>query len=197
MRILAGVLRPAVIGVLSGYLVMSPGAATADAQAEIQVSMATDLAEGQRITVNGRGFQAGLAAVAVGLCKQGFSNGLKDCDLDGGATFVNIGGDGTFGPLTLTAHHRFHDIDCAEQQCVIAAAPLPGTEPPAIIAANSAAVSVVFADSRLPTATTAPISAAAVQSEADNEGPSTVLWAVTAGLLVLVAGSALADRRRL
>ncbi|MFI6999241.1 GPS-CTERM domain-containing protein [Nocardia sp. NPDC050175] len=197
MRILAGVLRAAVIGVLSGYLVMSPGTATADEQAEIQVSMATDLTEGQQITVRGRGFQAGLAAVAVGMCKQGFSNGLKDCDLDGGATFVNIGGDGTFGPLTLTAHHRFHDIDCAERQCVIAAAPLPGTEPPAIIAANSAAVSVVFAGSRLPTATTAPISTAAVQSEADTEGPSTVLWAVTAGLLVLVAGSALADRRRL
>ncbi|MEV6558595.1 GPS-CTERM domain-containing protein [Nocardia sp. NPDC051756] len=196
MSMFAGATRAAVVGFLSGYLVVSPLAATADEPAEIQVSTTADLAEGQRITVQGSGFRAGLAAVAVGMCKQGFSNGLKDCDLDGGATFVNIGGDGAFGPLTLTAHHRFHDIDCTEQQCVIAAAPLPGTEPPQIIAANSAAVSVVFAGSRLPTATTAPTSTATAQPEADTEGPSTVLWAATAALLVLVAGSAFADRRR-
>ncbi|MFB8275932.1 GPS-CTERM domain-containing protein [Nocardia colli] len=196
MRMRAGVTRAAVVGILGGHLLVSPPTATADGPAEILVSTTADLTDGQRITVQGSGFRAGLAAVAVGMCKQGFSNGLKDCDLDGGATFVNIGGDGTFGPLTLTAHHRFHDIDCTEQQCVIAAAPLPGTEPPATITANSAAVSVIFAGSRLPT-TTAPVSTAAVQSEADTEGPSTVLWAVTAGLLVLVAGSALADRRRL
>ncbi|MFE9581524.1 neocarzinostatin apoprotein domain-containing protein [Nocardia sp. NPDC006044] len=197
MRFLAGVLRAAVVGVLSGYLAVSPGTAAAGGPTEIQVSATTDLTEGQRITVSGRGFQAGLAAVAVGMCKQDFRNGLKDCDLDGGATFVNIGGDGTFGPLTLTVHHRFHDIDCTEQQCVIAAAPLPGTEPPAIIAANSAAVSVNFAGSRLSAATPAPVSTATVHIDADTEGPSTVLWAVTAGLLVLVAGFALADRRRL
>lgn len=197
MKMIAGVARAAVGGMLSGYLLMSPITATADEPAEIQVGATTDLAEGQRITVQGSGFRPGLAAVAVGMCKQGFSNGLKDCDLDGGATFVNIGGDGTFGPLTLTAHHRFHDIDCTERQCVIAAAPLPGTEPPAIIAANSAAVAVGFAGSRLPAATPPPISAATVQSAADTEGPSAVLWAITAALLVLVAGIALADRRRL
>ncbi|MFC9437071.1 neocarzinostatin apoprotein domain-containing protein [Nocardia sp. NPDC057030] len=197
MRILVGVIGAVVAGVLSGGSVVSPGFADAGGPAEIQVSTTADLTEGQRITVSGRGFRPGLAAVAVGMCEQGFRNGLTDCDLDGGATFVNIGGDGTFGPLTLTAHHRFRDIDCTERQCVIAAAPLPGTEPPAIIAANSAAVSVDFAGSRLPTATTAPPSTAAVGSGADTGGPSTVLWAVTAGLLVLVAGLALADRRRL
>ncbi|MEU0876329.1 GPS-CTERM domain-containing protein [Nocardia brasiliensis] len=197
MKILAGVTRAAVVGTLSGYLLMSPTTAIAAEPAEIQVGTTTGLVDGQRITVQGSGFRPGLAAVAVGMCKQGFSNGLQDCDLDGGATFVNIGDDGTFAPLTLTARHRFHGIDCTEQQCVIAAAPLPGTEPPAIIAANSAAVSVDFAGARLPTATTAPIPTVQARSEAAVEGPSTVLWAVTAGLLVLVAGFALADRRRL
>lgn len=188
--------RAAAAAVLGGCLIGFPAAAFAQEPAAIQVSASADLTEGQRITVSGSGFRAGLAAVAVGMCQQGFTNGLKDCDLDGGATFVNIGGDGTFGPLTLTAHHTFHAIDCTQQQCVIAAAPLPGTEPPAVIAANSAAVSVAFAGSGPPTPP-APAPAAAPRSDSDTEGPSTVLWAVTAGLLVIVAGSALADRRRL
>ncbi|MFI1236705.1 neocarzinostatin apoprotein domain-containing protein [Nocardia salmonicida] len=188
--------RAATAAVLGGCLIGFPAAAFAQEPAAIQVSVSADLTEGQRITVSGSGFRAGLAAVAVGMCKQGFTNGLKDCDLDGGATFVNIGGDGTFGPLTLTAHHTFHAIDCTQQQCVIAAAPLPGTEPPAVIAANSAAVAVAFAGSGPPTPPT-PAPAAALRSDSDTEGPSIVLWAVTAGLLVIVAGSALADRRRL
>ncbi|MEU7143260.1 neocarzinostatin apoprotein domain-containing protein [Nocardia sp. NPDC046473] len=189
--------RMVAAAMLGGFLFGSPVAAFADEPATLQVSSTAELVDGQRITVHGSGFRAGLAAVAVGMCKQGFSNGLKDCDLDGGATFVNIGGDGTFGPLTLTVHHQFHNIDCDQQQCVIAAAPLPGTEPPAVIAANSASVSIGFAGSRLPTAAPAPAPAVSVRADTDINGPSTVLWAVTAGLLVLVAGLALADRRRL
>lgn len=192
----ATVARAAAAALLGGLLFGFPAVTFAQEPAALHVSASNDLTEGQRITVSGSGFRAGLAAVAVGMCKQGFTNGLEDCDLDGGATFVNIGGDGTFGPLTLTAHHKFHSIDCAGQQCVIAAAPLPGTEPPAVIAANSASVSVGFAGSGLPAAVPAP-APAAVASESDIEGPSTVLWAATAGLLVVVAGVALADRRRL
>ncbi|GAA5071096.1 GPS-CTERM domain-containing protein [Nocardia iowensis] len=160
----------------------------------LQLSETTKLTEGQRITARGSGFRPGLAAVAVGVCRQGFTNGLKDCDLDGGATFVNIGDDGTFGTLTFTLRHRFQGIDCLREQCVVAAAPLPGTEPPAIIAANSAEVLLDFAGAQLPVATTAAVAAGPAT---DTDGPSTLLWMATAGLLVIVAGLALADRRRL
>ncbi|WP_327146532.1 neocarzinostatin apoprotein domain-containing protein [Nocardia sp. NBC_01327] len=179
----------------AGWTVIAPAAA--DPAAALHVSATGDLAEAQRITVGGTGFQAGLAAVAVGMCKQGFTNGLKDCDLDGGATFVNIGSDGTFKTLTLTVRPHFNGIDCTHQQCVIAAAPLPGTEPAAVIAANSASVPVTFAGSQLPAPTPAPATTTAAAAAAGTGGPSAVLWSVTAGLLVIVAGTAFADRRRL
>ncbi|MET9490731.1 neocarzinostatin apoprotein domain-containing protein [Nocardia sp. NPDC006630] len=171
--------------------------AAAAPAAALQVSATGDLAEAQRITVGGTGFQPGLAAVAVGMCKQGFTNGLKDCDLEGGATFVNIASDGTFKTVTLTVRPHFNGIDCTHQQCVIAAAPLPGTEPAAVIAANSASVLVTFAGSQLPTLTPAPAVTTTAAAATDTNGPSAVLWSVTAGLLVIVAGTAFADRRRL
>ncbi len=163
--------------------------------AVLQTDARSGLVDGQRIAVRGSGFRGGLAAVAVGLCREGFTNGLRDCDLDGGATFVNIAADGTFGIVTLVAHPRFKDIDCRAQRCVIAAAPLPGTEPPTVIAANSAAVPVDFADSLLPAPTAAP--APAPVAATDTGGPSTLLWSLTAALLVALAALALADRRRM
>lgn len=179
----------------TALLTAAPGHAAPENAPVLEVSASTNLTEGQRITVNGSGFQPGLAAVAVGLCKQGFTNGLKDCDLEGGATFVNISDDGTFPTVTLTARHSFTTIDCTSQQCVIAAAPLPGTEPAGIIAANSAEVPVSFAGSALPAPTLAPTVAA--RTDTDIEGPSMALWAVTAALLSVIAVIALADRRRL
>ncbi|MFI6866055.1 neocarzinostatin apoprotein domain-containing protein [Nocardia sp. NPDC050406] len=186
----------AAVAIAALPMVATLPAAHAESQASIQVSASSDLTEGQRITVDGSGFRPGLSAVAVGLCKQGFTNGLKDCDLEGGATFVNISDDGGFPTVTITARRSFNAIDCTKQQCVIAAAPLPGTEPDAVIAANSAEIPVTFAGANLPVAT-APATTAAVRSDSDIEGPSTVLWAATAALLSIVAVIALADRRRL
>ncbi|GAB2680350.1 GPS-CTERM domain-containing protein [Nocardia goodfellowii] len=171
-------------------------AQAAPGTAAIQVSASTDLTTGQRITVHGTGFRPGLASIAVGLCKQGFTSGMRDCDLGGGATFVNVADDGTLPTVTLTARPHFNMIDCLRQQCVIAAAPLPGTEPPSVLAANSAEIAVTFTGSQLPAATAAP-TVATTASTADIDGPSLPLWSATAALLVVVAGLALADRRRL
>ncbi|MFF0493697.1 GPS-CTERM domain-containing protein [Nocardia sp. NPDC004068] len=184
------------IGCLLAALLVVPGRADAapDEPASLQVSAAQGLTDGQRISVRGNGFRPGLAAVAVGLCRENFSNGLRDCDLDGGATFVNIGDDGTLPVVELIAHPTFKQIDCTAQRCVIAAAPLPGTEPPAVIAANSAAVAVDFAGSHLPSATAAPVAVAAPPT--DTRGPSTPLWSLTAALLIVLAAVTLADRRR-
>ncbi len=172
------------------------GPAAAQSGAVLHVDTTAEVREGQRVTVSGSGFRPGLAAVAVGVCKQGYTNGLHDCDLGGGATFVNISGDGTFAALTLTLHPRFDDIDCTRRQCVIAAAPLPGTEPAAVIAANSAVTPLNFAGSQLAPVTAIP-AAATADPNTDTRGPSTVLWSVTAALLAVVAAIALADRRRL
>ncbi|MEV0248655.1 neocarzinostatin apoprotein domain-containing protein [Nocardia sp. NPDC050712] len=187
-------IRHVAVGALLALFLAAPVPAEADSGPVLRINATAELAEGQRITVDGSGFQPGLAAVAVGLCKQGFTSGLKDCDLEGGATFVNIGADGTFPTVTLTARARFTTIDCARQQCVIAAAPLPGSEPPALIAATSAEVLVSFAGSAPPAAATKPL---AVPQETGVDGPSTALWTVTAVLLTLIAALALADRRRL
>lgn len=170
-------------------------AAHAAPTAALQVSQTSNLTDGTRITVRGVNFQPGLEAVAVGLCRVGYTNGLNDCDLDGGATFVNIGSDGGFGPLTLTVRHQFKGIDCDTRPCEIAAAPLPGTEPPAVITANTGLAPVDFVGSQLPKqSTTAAVTV--VHTTDDTRGPSTLLWALTAGLLLIVAGLATATRRR-
>ncbi|MQY20898.1 neocarzinostatin apoprotein domain-containing protein [Nocardia macrotermitis] len=179
------------------FAAMTAAPAVADATATLHVDATTDLRDGQRITVSGSGFQPGLAAVAVGLCKQGYTNGLTDCDLDGGATFVNVGADGTFATLTLTVRDHFKSIDCLRQQCEVAAAPLPGTQPAAVISANTGLTPVTFVGSKLAPPTTAPAAGTVTAAPADTRGPSTVLWSVTAALLAVVAIVAFADRRRL
>lgn len=169
-----------------------PALARADEPtAELHISDTTALQEGQRVTVSGSGFRPGLSAVAVGLCKHGFTNGLTDCDLEGGATFVNIGEDGTFGELTMTARSRFSDVDCAEQQCVIAAGPLPGTEPDAIRLPNSVSVLIGFEGTRFAGGEEEPPVAVEAAAE-DLSGPSAPLWSATAVLLLIVAGLAVA-----
>ncbi|MET7770074.1 neocarzinostatin apoprotein domain-containing protein [Nocardia sp. NPDC005366] len=159
--------------------------------AALHIGADDNLQEGQRVTVRGTGFRPGLSAVAIGLCKQGYANGLTDCDLEGGATFVNIGADGTFPELTLTTRSKFRDIDCAHQQCVIAAGPLPGTEPDSIRAANSVEVLIGFAGTQFHGGTArAPVAVSA--STEDVSGPSAPLWFATAALLLIVAGLAIA-----
>jgi hypothetical protein len=180
-------------------LAAAPAHAEPAAPAVLHVSATTGLADGQRVTVSGSGFQPGLAAVAVGLCKQGYTNGLNDCDLNGGAGFVNIAADGTFKTLTLTLHPRFKAIDCLQQQCEVAAAPLPGTEPVAVITANTAVTLMAFTGATFAPPTTSAATAAGTTASAapETRGPSVALWSVTAGLLAVVAGAAFADRRRL
>lgn len=156
--------------------------------------MSDNLVDGTRITVHGSRFQPGLAAVAVGLCVRGYTNGLTDCDLNGGARFVDVGRDGALPEVVLTARRRFNDIDCATRQCVIAAAPLPGTEPATVIAANSAQVPVRFAGSVLPTPADTVETA---RVDGGTRGPSAALWGVTAALLLVAITVALVALRRL
>ncbi|MFG2090065.1 MULTISPECIES: neocarzinostatin apoprotein domain-containing protein [unclassified Spirillospora] len=164
----------------------APAAAPGGDAPAIQVSRFTDLSEGERITVSGTGFRPGLKAVAVGLCKEGYANGLTDCDLGGGATFVNIDDKGAFTGVTLKAHSKFSEIDCMTRQCVIGAAPLPDTSPPAVIEANTAIVRVGFKGSAFKGGAVAAAPATAAAPGPGTGGPSAPLWAAT---LVLIAGA--------
>ncbi|MFC5751299.1 neocarzinostatin apoprotein domain-containing protein [Actinomadura rugatobispora] len=163
----------------------------------LRVSRSTDLSEGDAITVTGSGFRPGLKSVAVGLCREGYTNGLRDCDLGGGATFVNIDAKGAFPTVKLKARVKFNGIDCMARQCVIGAAPLPTTNPPAVVNANTAVVRVGFKGSSFKGgATQAPAAAPAPSAAPDTGGPSIALWAATAALLILAGAAVAAVQRR-
>ncbi|MEU8344281.1 neocarzinostatin apoprotein domain-containing protein [Spirillospora sp. NPDC048832] len=179
-----------------GALPLTPGAAAAPAPA-LQVSRAADLQPGETITVTGTGFRPGLKSVAVGLCREGYTNGLKDCDLGGGATFVNVDARGRLPEVRLTARPRFGGIDCASRQCVIGAGPLPGAVPRAVVDANTAIVRVGFAGSPVKGGTAVRTSAAPAASAGPGTGgPSTRLWAAITGLIVLAGAAVAAVQRR-
>lgn len=179
-------------------LTLSPLAPAAAAAApELQVSRSTDLTEGETITVTGRGFRPGLKAVAVGLCREGYTNGLKDCDLGGGATFVNIDAQGGFPAVRLKVRAKFGGIDCTARQCVIGAAPLPGSVPRTVVDANTAIVRVGFTGSSFNGGSAVRTSAApAARTEPGTGGPSAPLWAATAALLVLAGAAVTVVQRR-
>lgn len=186
-----------VLAVLALSPLAPPGTAATPAPAQLRVSRTTDLAEGETITVTGSGFSPGLRSVAVGMCREGYTNGLKDCDLGGGATFVNIDSKGDLPEVRLKARPKFNGLDCATRQCVIGAGPLPGTVPPAVVAANSAIVRVGFRGSPFEGGAAVRASAApAAGAGPGTGGPSPPLWAATAGLLVLAGAAVTVVQRR-
>ncbi|TDC75871.1 neocarzinostatin apoprotein domain-containing protein [Actinomadura sp. 7K507] len=187
-----------IVPALAALAFASPAAAAAapaDAPA-IEVGKFTDLSEGEQITVSGTGFRPGLKSVAVGLCKEGYTNGLKDCDLGGGATFVNIDDKGAFTGVTLKARPKFNEIDCMARQCVIGAAPLPTTNPPAVVKANTAIVRVGFKGSSFKGGAVAAAPAATAAPGPGTGGPSAPLWAATAVLIAGAGASAVVVQRR-
>jgi hypothetical protein len=188
-----------VIAIALAALTLSPlaPAGTAAAAAQLHVSRSTDLTEGEAITVTGSGFRPGLKSVAVGMCREGYTNGLKDCDLGGGATFVNIDAQGGFTEVRLKARPKFGGIDCMTRQCVVGAGPLPGTVPRAVVEANTAIVRVGFQGSAFKGGSAVRTSATpAAGAGPGTGGPSTPLWAATAALLVLAGAAVTVVQRR-
>ncbi|MFD3326630.1 neocarzinostatin apoprotein domain-containing protein [Streptomyces sp. NPDC058701] len=182
---------------LTGY---SGGVAAADGPpATVRVSDATDLTEGQRITVSGQGFQAGLTSVAVGLCTKGYTSN-KDCDLGGGARLVTIGPDGVLPTVTLSVRSKVAGADCLTTACVVGVAPLPSGTPPHLIAANSVQIPVGFAGGSVAgdasgTGSGAPAGAPAAGTDG-WEGPSDLMWSVSLALTVLCLVLAFVRGRR-
>jgi hypothetical protein len=174
----------------------SPGATA-------RLSAATDLAEGQKITVTGEGFRSGLTSVAVGLCRKGYT-GNTDCDLAGGAKLVNIGGSGRLPTITLTVHARFAGIDCHTVQCVVGISPLPTGTPTALRPANTVDIPVGFRGGTTRgepsgagrAGTTATAAGTAASSDSRWSGPSTALWTASTVLTALCASAAALSARR-
>ncbi|WP_165966115.1 neocarzinostatin apoprotein domain-containing protein [Actinomadura sp. 7K534] len=178
-------------------LALFPLAAGTAAAPELHVSRSADLTPGETITVTGTGFRPGLKAVAVGLCREGYTNGLKDCDLGGGSTFVNVDAEGRLPEVRLKARPEFSGIDCMTRQCVIGAGPLPGTVPDAVYDTNTAVVRVGFKGSSFKGGAVVRTSAApAAATGPGTGGPSTPLWAATVALLVLAGGVVTVVQRR-
>lgn len=187
---------------VTAFTLATAATGTADTRAtagpEMTAHPATDLTDGTKITVTATGYRPGLQSVAVGLCREGYQNGLKDCDLGGGATFVNVDAHGRLPTVVLTARAKFNGIDCMVRQCVIGAAPLPGAMPHAIVAANTAVMKVGFKGSAFKGGDVADAPDAATPAlRGSGDGPSTLLWTVTLGTLVLGGFTiAVVQRRR-
>ncbi|MGA3565672.1 neocarzinostatin apoprotein domain-containing protein [Melissospora conviva] len=119
------------------------GAAPAYAAASLTVSKTTGLKDGDRVTVNGSGFSPNMKQIAVGQCKAGMK-GPSDCNLAGGATFVNADASGKIPTVTLSVKEKFGSFDCTQIKCIIGAQILPAAGTPAEVAANTSIVEISF-----------------------------------------------------
>lgn len=198
-RILAACVALFVLGVA-----VAPAAAAAPT---LEVSQLTGLKDGQKVTISGAGFQAGLSGIAIGQCKAGYK-GPADCNTATGATFKNADGSGSVGTLTIIVKEKFGTTDCTKVQCVIAAAPLPTAAAADVVKANEVIHNISFGAPEAPAteAATQPVAdqpaATETPAASGDELPKTgagdvlVLSVVGGGALVLLSGLVLAATRR-
>lgn len=127
--------------------------------AGLSVSATNGLVDGDSITVSGSGFTPDMTQIAVGQCIAEF-NGPADCNLAGGAQFVNADSSGSFGPVTLKLAESFNGFDCTARSCVIAAQILPSSADADTVAANTTLTPISFAAPEPEPAPAAPVAAA-------------------------------------
>ncbi|WP_027343166.1 neocarzinostatin apoprotein domain-containing protein [Hamadaea tsunoensis] len=156
----------------------------------LTLSKSSGLADGERITVSGRGFTANLKQIAIGECIAEVK-GPTDCNLAGGAQFVNADATGKIPTITLKLAKKFATFDCTKRQCVIAAQLIPSAATPAEVAANKAATRISFgtpAASKSPTPATSRVASPTTSSSAGlaKTGPGDERW------VLILAGTALA-----
>ncbi|GIF26124.1 hypothetical protein BJ973_003394 [Actinoplanes tereljensis] len=120
----------------------------------LHISKTTGLADGESITVYGTGFTASLKSIALGQCIKD-PTGPTDCNLSGGAAFVNADAGGKTKTLTLKLAKTFDDHACGTSGCVIAAQILPSSNSEEIVAANKAQVKITFGSTTTTKTTTA------------------------------------------
>lgn len=189
MRTIPMIVRKVLLGALALVVVGLVNAPASQAAGpSLDVSATDQLTDGQTITVDGSGFAPDLKGIAVGQCREGFE-GPSDCNLAGGATFRNADSSGAFATVTIKLSPKFGDIDCATEQCVIAAEPLPTTSSPEEVAANSVAIPIYFGE-KAPAAdsTQAPVGEPD-QAAVDTSTPATVAAEPLSGDLEVVSAA--------
>ncbi|MEV0454147.1 neocarzinostatin apoprotein domain-containing protein [Catellatospora methionotrophica] len=136
--------RARAVAVLAVLAVSVPMIASpAAAKPVLTLSKATGLSDGTSITVNGSGFTANLKQIAIGQCIAEVK-GPTDCNLAGGAQFVNADASGKIPSVTLRVAKKFGSFDCTTRQCVIAAQILPSSASDDIVKANATSTKISF-----------------------------------------------------
>ncbi|TIC88054.1 LPXTG cell wall anchor domain-containing protein [Nocardioides sp. GY 10113] len=184
----------AALGAAALTVVAAVAAPPSFAAPSLNVSASSGLSDGQTVTISGGGFTANMGQIAVGQCIAGYT-GPSDCNLQGGATFRNADAGGSIGSFSITVKQKFGSTDCMVQKCVIAAAPLPTAEEPAMIAANRVIIPITFgapepepapAATQTPATTTVADTAETTTATDDDELPQT---GAADGLPMLAAGA--------
>lgn len=180
----------AVAAALALFVITIAGAPPSFAAPSVQISAFDGLSDGQKITVSGKGFQANLSQIAVGLCKEGYT-GPKDCYLPG-ATFRTADGSGSIGSFQITVTQKFGGTDCKVDKCVIGIGPLPTAQDAATIKANSFNQPVTFGAAEAPAKEVADddttTDEAAAELPKTGAGDLLPILVIGAGLLLIVGG---------
>jgi hypothetical protein len=193
-------------GLIGAGAVLFVQPAPALAAAKLHVSKTSGIADGEKITVYGTGFTAGLTDLALGQCVKNPAT-ATDCNLTGGAEFVSTDASGKTKTLTLTIQKSFTGKTC-DNGCVVAAQLLPSSHTAAEVAANKVQVTIKFASGTATATATTTSAAATATTEDDSDalpktGPGQE-WAtvVLIGSALLLPGAGLllllpARRRRI
>ncbi|WP_238006572.1 neocarzinostatin apoprotein domain-containing protein [Dactylosporangium sp. AC04546] len=194
------------LALLAAFVVAALGtvvplaASPAWAAPTLSVSKTTGLADGTSVTVNGSGFTPNLKQIAVGQCIENMK-GPTDCNLAGGAQFVNADASGKLPTVTIKLAKKFGTFDCTQRTCVVAAQILPSGNNGGEVEKNKVAVKLSFGEAAAPTtsaAAAATAEATALPKTGPGDEPVVVVLAGTAllflgvGLLVVLP----ARRRR-
>jgi hypothetical protein len=140
--------------VCAGAVVLMTGTPAAAAPT-LTVSKTTGLKDGDTVTVSGSGFTANLTNIALGQCIKDPATST-DCNLAGGAVFVNADASGNTAEISLKLATSFGGHDCGADGCVIAAQILPSAAEPEVVEANKAQVPIAFGGGGGGPATTSP-----------------------------------------
>ncbi|WP_436529394.1 neocarzinostatin apoprotein domain-containing protein [Actinoplanes sp. HUAS TT8] len=145
------------IGILAATGVVLVDGSPASAKPTLHVSRTSGLKSGQSITVYGTGFTKNLTNIALGQCIKNPASST-DCNLSGGAEFVDSDASGKTRTVTLKLATTFSGHKCGTTGCVIAAQLLPSSNPADVVAANKVQVAITFTGGT--GTTTAPTTAA-------------------------------------
>lgn len=174
------------IGILAAAAVVLVDGSPASAKPTLHVSKTTGLKSGQSITVYGTGFTKNLSNIALGQCIKNPATST-DCNLSGGAEFVDSDASGKTRTVTLKLATTFGGHKCGTTGCVIAAQLLPSSNPDSVVKANKVQVAITFTSGTSTTSpTTSSTGAATGTTAADSDslpktGPG-LEWA-TMGLI--------------